>query len=55
MQRGWESSMKRSKKSDEDLHAVSTTLIALLIGCNFSQKFTSYIVECSGSELHYTS
>jgi hypothetical protein len=55
MQRACESSMKRSEKSDEDLRAVSTTLFALLIGCNFSQKFASYIVECSGSELHYTS
>ena len=55
MQRACESSMKRSQKSDGISRAVSTTVVALLIGCNFSQKFASYIVECSGSELHYTS
>lgn len=54
MQRGCESSMKHSKKSDEDLRAASTTLDALLIGCNFLQKNASNLVECSGRELHYT-
>ena len=54
MQRECESSMKHSKKSDEELRAVSTTLVSLLIGCNFSQKLASYVVECSGRELHYT-
>jgi hypothetical protein len=46
--------MERSKKSDEDLRAVSTTLEALLIGRNFWRKKASYIVERSGRELHYT-
>jgi hypothetical protein len=53
-QRECESSMKHSKKSDEDLRAASTTLDALLIGCNFLQKNASNLVECSGRELHYT-
>ncbi len=53
MKRRRESSMKRSKKSDDDLRRVSTTLEALLIGCNFSRKDVSNLVECSGRELHY--
>ena len=48
-----ETSMKRSKKSDEHSRAVSSTLDALLIGCNFSGKIASYVVERSGSKLHY--
>jgi hypothetical protein len=54
MKPGCETSMKHSKKSDEDLRRVSTTLDALLIGSNFLQKRVSNIVECSGRELHYT-
>jgi hypothetical protein len=54
MKRGCETSMKHSKKSDEDLRCVSTTLRALLIGRNFLQKDVSNLVECSGKELHYT-
>ena len=30
--------MKHSKKSDEGLRGVSTTVEALLIGCNFLRK-----------------
>jgi len=48
-----ETSMGHSKKSDEHSRAVSSTLDALLIGCNFSEKTASYIVERSGSDLHY--
>ena len=54
MKPGCETSMKHSKKSDKHLRSVSTTLYALLIGCNFLQKHVSNIVECSGTELHYT-
>jgi hypothetical protein len=45
--------MEQSKKSDGISGAVSTTVVALLIGCNFSEKIASYVVECSGRELHY--
>ncbi len=34
--------MKHSKKSDEELHAVSATLDALLVGCNFLKEHASY-------------
>ncbi len=45
--------MEHSKKSDEDLRGVSTTLDVLLIGRNFLRKNESNIVERSGRELHY--
>jgi hypothetical protein len=54
MKPGCKTSMKHSKKSNEDLVNVSTRLDALPIGRNFLQKHVSNIVECSGRELHYT-
>jgi hypothetical protein len=53
MKQGCETSMKHSKKTNEGLRQVSTTLDALLIGCNFLRKNVSNLVECSGRELHY--
>jgi hypothetical protein len=38
---GCEEQMERSKKSDEELRAVSTTLDVLLIGRNFWRKKAS--------------
>jgi len=45
--------MERSKISDEELLRLAIKLEALLIRCNFSGNLASYIVECSGSRIHY--
>ncbi len=55
MKRGCKTAMKCSKKSNEKLRFRSTTPEPLLIGCNFFRKKASYLVECSGRELHYMS
>ncbi len=46
--------MKRSEKSNESPGDKPDTLDALPIGCNHSQKFASYVDECSGRQVHYT-
>jgi len=33
--------MKHSKKNDEELLAISATLAALLVGCNFLKEYAS--------------
>jgi hypothetical protein len=53
-EQGCEELIERSKKSDEELRENAVRLEALLIRCNFSQNFASYIAECSGSRVHYT-
>jgi hypothetical protein len=46
--------MKRSEKSNESPGDKPDTLDALPIGRNHSQKFASYVDECSGRQVHYT-
>jgi hypothetical protein len=54
MKQGRKMAMNRNEKTDERSCFVFRPLEALLIGCNFFQKIASYLVECSGTDLHYT-
>ena len=45
--------MERIEKSDESLGDKPVTLDVLLIGSNLWEESASYIIVCSGTEIHY--